>query len=547
MKRVAAIALLTVALATVALILGSTPQVGASDCNRTSVDLTPLTDLGTQRYLGYEGGLYGDGQNVPPAAHKALAMATAAAVQPLAPSGSPSSNGRIVLLSIGMSNTTQEYQAFIDLARGDPQINPRVLLVDGAQGGQTADIIRDPAANFWTVVDQRLQAAGASRQQVQVIWLKEANAQPRGPFPELSQALSDDFEAIVHVAHDLYPNLKLLYLASRTYAGYASVNLNPEPYAYESGFAVRWLIEKQMGGDPSLNADPTKGDVPIRAPVLLWGPYLWADGLRPRSDGLLWRCADFESDGTHPAASGRQKVANLLMGFFKTNDTTRSWFMADPNATPFPSQTAQPTETGRPVTPSNTPRWGRPTPGPPPTMGPAALTSYRVQETPSGDQMWISTRDMMVQRTLENLRPNQSVWVCSRVIADANAEWGFQFDPDRLTIAGNPSRNQRSTIRRIAAAPATSSGTQCIQVSAVVERVDGPPPPPGTPTPTSTGPTPTPTRTATPTATLTAPSFRTATPTPTDRAPSFRTATPTATNGKIGGHGTIYLPLLAKK
>ena len=29
---------------------------------------------------------------------------------------------------------------------------------------------------------------------------------------------------------------------------------------------------------------------------MAWGPYLWADGEVPRSDGLQWFCSDFASD-----------------------------------------------------------------------------------------------------------------------------------------------------------------------------------------------------------------------------------------------------------
>jgi hypothetical protein len=87
------------------------------------------------------------------------------------------------------------------------------------------------------------------------------------------------------------------------------VPLNPEPYAYEGAFVVRWLIQGQLKGDPSLNYDPAKG--PVKAPLLLWGPYLWADGTTPRKrDGLIYAARDFDVDGTHPSESGRQKVAN---------------------------------------------------------------------------------------------------------------------------------------------------------------------------------------------------------------------------------------------
>ena len=64
--------------------------------------------------------------------------------------------------------------------------------------------------------------------------------------------------------------------------------LSPRLYlpAWEdSAFSVRWLIQEQIKGSAELNSDPKKGK--IVAPLLLWGPYLWADGITPRkSDGL---------------------------------------------------------------------------------------------------------------------------------------------------------------------------------------------------------------------------------------------------------------------
>ena len=125
--------------------------------------------------------------------------------------------------------------------------------------------------------------------------------------------------------HDRFPNLKIAYLSSRTYAGYATSPLNPEPHSYESGFAVKWLIADQIAGKPELNYDPAKG--PVRAPWCAWGPYVWADGTKSNSDGLDYVRADYEQDGTHPSPSGREKVAGRLLGFLKSDPTARPWFM----------------------------------------------------------------------------------------------------------------------------------------------------------------------------------------------------------------------------
>jgi lysophospholipase L1-like esterase len=65
----------------------------------------------------------------------------------------------------------------------------------------------------------------------------------------------------------------------------------------------------------------------VKAPLLLWGPYLWADGEQPRAaDGLVWKPEDLGPDGAHPSESGRRKVAELLLQFFKTDATAKFWF-----------------------------------------------------------------------------------------------------------------------------------------------------------------------------------------------------------------------------
>jgi hypothetical protein len=58
------------------------------------------------------------------------------------------------------------------------------------------------------------------------------------------------------------------------------------------------------------------------------GPYLWANGSSPQSDGLSWLIGDFQNDGTHPSQSGQQKVGRELLQFFKTSPVTRCWFLA---------------------------------------------------------------------------------------------------------------------------------------------------------------------------------------------------------------------------
>jgi hypothetical protein len=292
-----------------------------------STGMIPLPDLGAGKYKGEQGGLYPDGSNQPPQAHLDAGLKLMKQIVPLDAQGRPAPDGRIVFCSIGMSNTTQETRSFLKMAIFDPSINPKVKLVDCAQGAQTASKIKDPSFAYWQTVAGRLRDAGVTAAQVQVVWVKEANAMPKEPFPEHAKILQNDMLGVMHTLHGKFPNLKIAYLSSRIYGGYAVGGLNPEPAAYEEGFSMKWLIADQIAGKPELNYDAAKGAV--RAPWMIWGPYLWADGLKGRNDGkVTWKREDLGPDGTHPSLMGREKVAWLLMSFLKTHPTACPWFLA---------------------------------------------------------------------------------------------------------------------------------------------------------------------------------------------------------------------------
>jgi hypothetical protein len=149
--------------------------------------------------------------------------------------------------------------------------------------------------------------------------VKLANKAPTGTLQEHGKKLEADTLALLQNARAKFPNLRVAYLSSRTYGGYATGNLNPEPYAYESAFPARWLIQRQIKGDPEL--------AEAKAPLLLWGPYLWAGGTKGRKvDNLVWERSDFVGDGVHPSNTGREKVSRLLLDFFAKDALAKTWF-----------------------------------------------------------------------------------------------------------------------------------------------------------------------------------------------------------------------------
>lgn len=310
-----------------------------ASCSLTNLRLTPLNELGLNTHKGYAGGLYPGGLNYRPRAHDEAGRNIARTiVLPRNSSGNVDTNsGKVAVVSIGMSNTTQEWAtgavdgtndltvAFKYRADHDSSKHPLTAIVDLAQGGRDAPQWTNASLHAWTNVAGRLTSAGVSSNQVQVAWIKLAVAGPAsvGAFPVHAVSFQQQLEQVVRAARARFTNLAIIYLSSRVRSYAADASLNPEPLAYEEGFSVKWLIEQQLGG--GLNYDPARG--PVVAPWLSWGPYLWADGTVGRSDGLNWNCSDLRSDFTHPSQAGVFKVSDQLLNFFKTDPTATPWFL----------------------------------------------------------------------------------------------------------------------------------------------------------------------------------------------------------------------------
>ncbi len=310
----------------------------------------PLNDLGVGTYQGFQGGLYPGGDNSIPANLQFHLEDRARHVDEL--------DEPCVFLSVGMSNPMREWEAFMDAANADENRNPDIYLVNGAFTGQTATIIADPNAEYWEDVDRRIQLSHGGRlfdiDDVCVVWLKEAIARPSGEFPESAEELQGLLSQIALNISDRYTNTQLIYISPRIYAGNATGDLNPEPYAYESGFAVKWLLEDHINGDLNLH----------HIAMAQYGPYMWANGETPRSDGLTWLPSDFRNDGVHPSELGEEKVAQLMIDFFRTDPVSSIWWFGDG------------------YTPTETPPPTLPPPSPPPTITATSTISSTSTTTP---------------------------------------------------------------------------------------------------------------------------------------------------------------------
>lgn len=309
------------------------PKQGAN-CAKTSIGCVPLTDM-KDLYLGkFSGGLYPVGNTIPEPHYNAGFWASSK-VQPI--------NGKYVLLSIGMSSTSFEFcrkpggtlnptpESFMSQARANA--NPNLVIVNGAYSSRTSEYWDSDGDTEYTRVNTLLKSVSLSESQVQAVWLKVVSkSRPQVSLPDEgadAYATVTVLGKIVRALKKRYPNLQQVFISSRVYAGYSRLSnpLFPEPYSYEHGFAVKWFIEAQINQAATGAIDPRAGDLSYSsAPWIGWGPYLWADGLKPRGDGLMWLCADFaRGDGTHPSATGVKKVGGLLVDFFQTSPLT-PWF-----------------------------------------------------------------------------------------------------------------------------------------------------------------------------------------------------------------------------
>ncbi len=300
----------------------------------TATPLVAINDLGTGLFEGSEGGLYPNGSNVRPASHDSDGVTFAKEIQPLDTNGNPSSTGKYVLLALGESTAQNEFNRFLPIANSDPAKNPYLKIVNGAQGGATPKDFSNINSYYWgMVLNNYLPQNGVTSKQVVAIWMEDTDGLATGTFPSDVTTLQSEYESMMQNMHTLFPNLKNVYFSSRVYGGYSNgvgSPDNPEPYAYEVGYAVKWAIQDQINGNANLNYNPALGAVV--APWMSWGTYYWANGMLGRNDGLEWNCSDFSADGTHPASTGGRlgqlKVATQLINFLKTDDTTIPWYLA---------------------------------------------------------------------------------------------------------------------------------------------------------------------------------------------------------------------------
>ena len=182
-----------------------------------------------------------------------------------------------------MSNTQMEFGAFAGLAAAYPERRDALAMVNAAVSGATIERWVDPAnpqyGSTWDTFIGLITRGGLTPAQVQVVWAKHTDRGRQGALANRTDALGQQLGMLARELKIRLPNLRIIYFSSRTRAFAYLGNNFMEPAAFETGLAVRHVIEAQMNGDPSLNFDPDRG--PVAAPFLSWGPHSGSMARRP--------------------------------------------------------------------------------------------------------------------------------------------------------------------------------------------------------------------------------------------------------------------------
>jgi hypothetical protein len=270
-------------------------------------------------YLGaYATGLYPGGGNAIPEAHREAGERIAAAIRPLDGEGRPDDEqGRVLALVMGHSNCRMYFEALQGhLSEQAAQLSPRFEMLNAAVGGQQLPQIVALQGKVWERAEQLTHQAGRSARQVQVLFLhttyhgwRNVGGVPPGEFPQTMQQMQRDLVTVLaHCVH-LYPNLRIAYLTCDGFRHFTGF----EPHVYQEAFALKWLIESQIRGEPG---SAYEGEA-RRLPWLQWGPYLWDN---------TWDAGYF-TDGVHPGPTALRLFVGKYWQHLARDPVARPWLL----------------------------------------------------------------------------------------------------------------------------------------------------------------------------------------------------------------------------
>jgi hypothetical protein len=301
--------------------------VNSSDATTaTDTIRIPLTDMGAKTYMGFTGHLYPGGDR-PTGTYATDLLNIANSIVPLDASGNVNSTTGVVgFIAIGNSTCTIMMNALRRKTVGNPLTNAKLRTATCTDGGASVNQIMNTNDAYWGIVNTKLTQNNLTNKQVQVVYMEADDSLETKDFPGRPQRARDKFAVAMRTFKTKFPNIKIVYLLSRTTAfikpkanGHI---INSEPDPYYLGWACKWLIQDQINGVPGLIY---KGSGAV-APIVTWGWYEWANGTTtPRKDGFVWT-VDMTSDGLHATDIGADTLSNRFQKWLFADPAAKLWY-----------------------------------------------------------------------------------------------------------------------------------------------------------------------------------------------------------------------------
>ncbi|MEP6682501.1 MAG: hypothetical protein ABJA35_04540 [Parafilimonas sp.] len=283
----------------------------------------PLDDLGKGTFMGYVGGLFPGGVNIPSGQYATDLLKACRNIQPIDSFGNPYKHGRVVFISLGGSTSGHNMIQLKKQTVNDPETNQKLALLNCSNGYGEASLnsIMNPNDPYWDHVTQIIHGAYASYRQVQVIYLETDDSSRYVKWPGRPNLVKNELETALRVFKVKFPNLKVVYVLgrTRTFGNQALWNREPSPYYF--GWAAKWAIEDQINGAPGTEYKGAKAV----APMITWGWYEWADSLPRKTDGFYWRQSETK-DGLHATPEGQDTLATRFQNFLLTDKYAKNWY-----------------------------------------------------------------------------------------------------------------------------------------------------------------------------------------------------------------------------
>lgn len=309
----------------------------APNCGALTPGLIPLTDLGPGFFEGYQGGLFPGGANAenPASSHFKKGRSFAKNLQPLDSLGNINYDRGVILMGgFGPSIPGHLMDELVPIVRDTTddiyKTNICFDAINMSAGGKGLDYaIGSDSTKYWNNMKNKITGKGYNILQMQVGWIyfnDKWDTAAEITFPDEPMQVADDLTTYLQLLKIYFPNIKIVFVSGRHYGGFCDTLMEQyaaisEPSSYYNNFAVKWLIERQITGDPDLRYF----GINTKVPFITWGNYFWTNGASPRiTDGRNYPCEKFSvTDGYHLTDSTNVEDANYMMNYFYTSEFSK--------------------------------------------------------------------------------------------------------------------------------------------------------------------------------------------------------------------------------